>query len=431
MSYFAGVMALLLIIVLVAIMVCRVFGIKKAGALLEFKGKYKGEKTCGKDILAIGGEALFLRILMYLVCFLLLRLVYMIEDQTFLEWWTKWDATNYIGIAEGGYSEIKIDDVVNMGNDIMQTLVFLPLYPVLVAGINFIVGDVYVSALVTSTICFVTGAIFMYMAVAKIYGKSIAEKAVTLLSVFPFAFYYGGMLPESTFFMVTAICIYFTIERKWLLAGIAGAFCGIARLQGVLVIAFMGIEWLQEYNVIDNMFKKEWKSFVASLKKLPFVFMPFLGTIGYLIVNYAYTKDAFYFMKLQHNIWGHGFADIYHAMVNLVNNLLSNETDIKIVFAVWIPQIVIFFGVLVLIFCSFKHHRDSISIYLLIYLIISYSTDFLISGGRYMSAAIPLFIILGEMCEKKPLVYKWLVITGVSLMIILMGCHCSGYNMVT
>ena len=42
MNYFAGVMALLLIIVLVAIMVCRVFDFKKAGSLLEFKGKYKG-----------------------------------------------------------------------------------------------------------------------------------------------------------------------------------------------------------------------------------------------------------------------------------------------------------------------------------------------------------------------------------------------------
>ena len=71
------------------------------------------------------------------------------------------------------------------------------------------------------------------------------------------------------------------------------------------------------------------------------------------------------------------------------------------------------------------------NIYLFVYLVISYGADHMVSGGRYMSTAVPLFIMLAEICERRKNVFKWLVVIGLGLFIIFMGCHTNGFNMVT
>lgn len=431
MGNFFGALAVISVVPLLFIIVCRVFKIKKTDGIIGGNGEYSIYEPTLKEVLFVGTEALAFRILMYIVAFLLLRLVYM-NDQTYLDWWTKWDATNYIGIAEGGYSKITIDGVGGLGDNVMQTLVFFPLYPVLVAGINVILNNTQLAALVTSTICFASGCMVLYMAIASRYGKEIAEKTLVLISVSPFAFFFGGMLPESTFLLVTAACMYFTIKRKWLLAGIMGVFCGLARMQGILIIAFMGMEWLEEYGIIDKFKNKKFKNIGVAFSKLPLIFMPFIGTVIYLIVNYAYTGDFMYFMKLQNKVWSHKFTDIFHAIHNIWANLAREAVDDPdLVFSVWGPQLVLFFFVIVIIYLSIKEHADSMTVYLLIYLIISYSTDYLVSGGRYMSTAIPLFIMLAVKCSKSKVLYRWIVAAGLCYMIILMGCHVSGYNLVT
>ena len=423
-----GILALILPVVLVLILLCRIFGCNKIPLIMGSREDYSLYSPKKTDVLSVGIQALLFRLLIYYIAFLLLKLTYM-SGGSYLEWWTKWDATNYIGIASGGYDEITTDGVVNMGNGVLQTLVFLPLYPTLVAGINYIIQNVYISALVVSTICFTIGIMALYLAIANRYGKSIAEKTVILISVSPFAFYFGGMLPESTFLMVTALCMYFTIKRRWWLAGLMGVLCGTARLQGVIIIVFMGIEWFEDKQIVEHIKNKDWKKFGEAFKVFPALLLPFMGTVIYLIVNYAYTKDFTYFMKLQSNVWAHSFTDMYHAMKCMWSSLLEYEFEIRL--SVWIPQILIYFITIILMFVGLKRHKNSMIAYLLVYLIISYSTDFLASGGRYMSAAIPFFVLLGELCERKPVCYRWSVAMGLLLQVILMGCHVSGWHMVT
>lgn len=151
------------------------------------------------DILRIAAESLAFRIFIYFISYLALILIYR-DSQTFLDWWLKWDATNYIGIAEGGYKNIVVDNVAVMGDGVYQTLVFFPLYPALTWLVSFIIRNVQIAALVTSSLCYAGGCIFLYMAAALKYNKSIAEKTVILISVFPFSFFFGAMLPESDIF---------------------------------------------------------------------------------------------------------------------------------------------------------------------------------------------------------------------------------------
>lgn len=434
MENFLGTMAMILTIVIGVILLIRLFDIKseKLALITGNKADYTGQKSTVYEIINVATEALLFRVVIYIVSYLMLRLVYLDEGQTFLQWWTKWDATNYIGIASGGYLEITVNGILNLGDNVPQTLVFFPMYPLLVYLLDLVLDDVYMSAIVVSTLCFVIACVFLYMAISLKYGKRIAHNAIILLSVFPFSFFYGGMLPESTFLMFMAMCMYFSIKRKWFFAGIAGLFCGLARLQGVVVMGFIGLEWMEARDIIGKIKRAEWKQLFSSSKVLPLVLIPVLGPVIYMGINYYYTGDFLYFMKLQQNVWGHSFSDIYHSIYNTTESLINEYTsDPRLILSVWGPQLVVFFGTLIVLLCSFKRHSHSMNWLLFVYLIISYSTDHMVSGGRYMSTAVPLFIMLGELCERRKALYKWFVLIGFSLFVIYMGCHTSGWNMVT
>ena len=241
MEVLFGGLAIILSVVVGLIIFARLFDVRVPGLSFITAGSsdYAGYVPDRNDIYDVAWQALFFRIIMHFVSYLMLRLVYMDGGQTYLQWWTKWDATNYIGIATGGYNEITVNDVYVLGNDVPQTLVFFPLYPFLIYLLTFVLRNVYLSALVVSTVCFVIGCVFLYMAVAEKYGDSIARKTVILISVFPFSFFFGGMLPESTFLLFTAMCMYFSIKRKWLPAGLAGMLCGLTRLQGIIIMGFI------------------------------------------------------------------------------------------------------------------------------------------------------------------------------------------------
>ena len=88
----------------------------------------------------------------------------------------------------------------------------------------------------------------------------------------------------------------------------------------------------------------------------------------------------------------------------------------------WLPELLLFGLTVVLLIYGLTRHPLKYTAYLLVYTLINYSVTFLISGGRYMSCAFPLFIIGAEILDKHPKIYQWLVALSSMVMIIyLMG----------
>lgn len=401
------------------------------GKLTAVKRIDSSDNTVTKnEIIRVALSALAVRLILYFLSYLILVLVYMIDD-SFLNWWFKWDATNYVGIATGGYDYILIDGIENMSDKVLSTLVFFPLYPAIIKLVSYIIPDFRLAALITSTLCYVGGCIFLYMAAALRYGKSIAKKAVILITVFPYAFFFGTMTPESTFLLVGSACIYFTIKRKWWIAGLFGILCSLSRMQGIIIIAFVGIEWIEDCKPFYLIRQKEWKNLFKNLVNIIPVLFPFIGLVLYFLINFLYTKDAFYFLKLQENVWGHSFQEIGGAISNICNTIISPETDFALLMSLWIPELLLFILTITMIFRSIRIHSNSVNIYILLYMIISYSTNYLLCGGRYMCIAIPLFFIFAEFCEKHEWSYKWFVFIGLLFQFVLMCNNLTGNNLVT
>ena len=157
------------------------------------KREYKGESINKYDIIKIFVLALLFRLAVYIASAVYL---YIFSDETtynfadFLSSWNRWDAPNYIDIADKGYAGCTED-----GEHLF--LVFFPLYPWLVRLLHIVIADWELVCLIISTLAYTAGACFFYALLSEEYGRRIAGKSLVLLSVYPFAFFFGGMMTES------------------------------------------------------------------------------------------------------------------------------------------------------------------------------------------------------------------------------------------
>ena len=259
------------------------------------KTQYSGEKATFKECLGIALGALGFRLFIYLISCIII--IYLLDNgeifnfKTFLQEWEKWDATNYIRIADGWYTG-------HVENGDYTTLAFFPLYPILMRIVDLLVKNMQLSGLIVSTLCFSIACPFLYALVALDYGKSAAKKVVVLLTVFPFSFFFGSMMSESTFLMMTVITLYFIRTHKWGLVALFGALSGLSRLAGAIIIIPAFIEWFEYYKPLELIRRKKWKCFwnVVCTKGLV-ILLVLAGTLGYLYINYSIAGKPFAFME--------------------------------------------------------------------------------------------------------------------------------------
>lgn len=76
----------------------------------------------------------------------------------------------------------------------------LPVISLVHPLLSLFVNSYAVAAFAVSIISFCVGCVFFYGAVKEEYGASIAEKSLTLLLLYPFSFFFGGIMTESLFF---------------------------------------------------------------------------------------------------------------------------------------------------------------------------------------------------------------------------------------
>lgn len=341
--------------------------------------------------------ALLFRLAVYAISVLL---VYKIDGSLsgniFLDRWTRWDANNYIRITDGwytGYTE----------NGDYLTLVFFPLYSIIAKLFTFIIPNVQMSLMTTSSIAFAVGCGYLYELVCLDYEESIAVSSVIGISVFPFAFFFGAIMTESVFFMTTVMTFYYIRKHNWFLAGLCGAFSALSRMIGVFIIVPAFVEWF-DYCKPFSVGRYKLKKIIIDV--LP-VFSVLLGIGVYLLINYCITGNPFMFMEYQDKYWNHTNCYFGKTVADIFQYALNPKTDNALRISIWLPEMLIFTITAIALIYGAYSLRGMYTVYLAGYMVINCSVTWLISGARYMSAAIPLFIIIANKMNKKilPIVY--------------------------
>lgn len=352
--------------------------------------------------------AILFRIVTYFISFLILRtLIYTqgtVDFSAILRDWVRWDANNYIRIATLGYDGY-------YENGMATTLVFFPLYSWIMKLFHLFIPSIEACGLIVSSICYGLGCVFLHALVSIDYNEKIAKRAVILISVFPFSFFFGAIMPESVFFFTGCACMYFARRRRFVVSGIFGALASLSRMQGLLLAVFFVTEWLNAYKPFALIRKKDFSNLCKNIftKLTPVLIMP-VGTLIYLYQNYKVTGDAFKFLEYQEAVWSQ-HAQYFGVTVadnweRIINEFFTGTSAL----CIWLPQFVLFFLCCATLIYGIRNHKSGYILFLVLYLVMNYTPSFLLSGGRYMTVAFPMFIILADFFEKHPKLWEGAIV---------------------
>lgn len=350
-----------------------------------------------KETAGVFGIAFLFRVIVFLISAFA---IFLVRDGEFsFEQWIntylQWDAHNYHRIAQGGYSFHTEDGA-------FTTLAFFPLYPWLIKVVNIFINNYIVSGILLSALLYAGACAFMYKLLALDYNKSTAIRAIVYISVFPHSLFFGVMMNESMLFITSVATLYYIRKHNWPMVGIMGALAALSRMAGLLLAIPAAVEWLEHYKILEKLRQKKigeiWKLFYS---KGLWIFLMLLGTGIYLFCNYKTTGEWFKFLEYQKTVWHHQAA-YFGKGISLMENYVLNEKSFTL-FALWLPQLFsVIFTVAALVY-GLNKTRNMYTVFLVATIMLNTGFDWVISAARYMTCAVPAFIILADFSER----HKW------------------------
>ncbi len=305
--------------------------------------------------------------------------------------WTKWDANNYIRISEGytSYQE----------NGTYPTLVFFPLYSVCLALVRLLVGNAVWAGLIASALLSSLACVYLYKLVCLDYPKQTAQCSVLLLCLFPFGFFYSGIMSESAFLCTTVMALYYARRHNWWATGICGFFAALSRSLGVFLVIPVFLELLCDTKLLGNL--KSGKTWIASVKKGSWLLLFPLGTLVYLYLNYSITGNPFHFLYLEKEIWHQVSVPFYQIGATLWSILRGNYTA-DFLSATFYPGALCVLGTYLLLALGVTRHNPMYLCWMLISIMFNTGVTWPLSLCRYVAGIVPIYIILADFCHNRP-----------------------------
>src|SRR6266487_1255956 len=318
--------------------------------------------------------------------------------------WNHWDAANYTSIAQFGYQTI-------------YETAFFPLFPWLIKGIAFLLGNqgnIAIGMLLSNLA--LLGALFvLYQIAADLLGDQVGRRTLLYLCIFPTAFFFFAAYNESLFLFLTASSFLAMRRQKWWLAGMLGLFAALTRSAGLLlVIPYLYELWVTRERIFGNQPSPAHK-ILSMLPRVSPVFLIPLGTLIYCFYCWKIFQDPLAFASVQshwdrHITWP--WVGILTAMLELffiqpfgsffeVHQILDLTATISFI---------------VLAILGWRKLRMSYNIWivlLLFYMLISPATGqhyVLESNQRFVLEMFPAFITLAALSVKYPRLHQGLVI---------------------
>jgi hypothetical protein len=147
----------------------------------------------------------------------------------------RWDSFHYANIALNGYDRMKT--------------AFFPLYPLLVASLRVIVGNVYVAGLLVSNAALLVALGYVYALARREYDQTGATRTVFYLATAPGSVFFSAMYTESLFVALVAATFYHARSAQWSRAALAGGLAAATRNTGVVLAAVIALEGLHQVGV--------------------------------------------------------------------------------------------------------------------------------------------------------------------------------------
>lgn len=312
---------------------------------------------------------------------------------------TTGDAVHYVHIAQNGYAA---------AGDAANKIVFYPLFPMLMRVLYFVIRNYVWSGLVISYLTFGVACAYLYKLMRIDYSESKTIDALMLLCIAPYGMFFISVHTESLFLMLSVMTLYYARKENYIAASIAGFFAALTKSQGMLLIVPVVYEWI--INCTRD--KKFCKKGISAL------LIP-MGFVIYLCINKVVQGDFFAFVN-------HQAAEPWYNTAKWVSDSLSTSYNIGsdyygLSMIIYWPQIILFFVAVAFIFVGvYKKVRTSYLAFLGVYTLVTYFHGWMLSGARYMTSCIVMYIVMASIDNKITKCLLYTISGGLCLHLMLM-----------
>lgn len=329
---------------------------------------------------------------------------------TYLSTWNHWDAIWYVRIAQRGYYDI-------------QPTAFFPLYPILIKAVTLVVGQSHalLAAMLISNAAALGAFVGMGLFAANEDGIAGATPAMRMLAVYPLAFFLAAPYTEALFVAFSVFSLFFMRRGQWRWASLCALLASLTRPTGAILYlpllwefarqhGWLRVEWLRggwratAQDLFDLRNPRDGSllaDLACVLASVPAGFALFAGYLGLRF------HHPLIFLHVQDYFWHRQNVPIWQTLPTALHRLLITPgwsywqarqlIDVFPVFA---------FGLLILL--SIRRIPFAFSLYTLglIYLAVMSPMPSgpvsLVSAGRFLVAAAPIFLLLGRWTARRP-----------------------------
>ena len=135
----------------------------------------------------------------------------------------QWDAGWFLRIAAHGY-------------DVKQSASFFPLYPLLTAGLGFVLRSDLVAGTAISLVSAVLGAVAVVRVARRLAGEVVARDSILLLALYPIGFVFTAVYSDGLFLALAAWAFLAALDGRVLTASLLGALAVLTRPTGIALL---------------------------------------------------------------------------------------------------------------------------------------------------------------------------------------------------
>jgi hypothetical protein len=318
-----------------------------------------------------------------------------------LDGWVRWDSAWYQDIASKGYWY--------QGGQ-QSNVAFFPLYPLIVSAVAIVPSlflpfdqAFYLAALLVAHGAFLLALVGMSRLAHHLLAPDAARRAVWLLCLFPFGFFYAAAYTESLFLALAVWSLWAGLRGRWGLACACAALCGLTRSVGAFVAVALFVEYLHQR-------RYSWRR--LDLSVLWFLVTP-LGVLAYFGFLWWKFGDPLLAARAQ-EAWGHSFAPPPFAEMW---RLLAGDWVLPYIRFLMGVYLITMVAAPVLSLIAWRRYGPGLGIFALTAALLPMAGGIWAGYGRYCSVLFPAFLVLGEMTRRR-WVYVLLLIIWIPIQIV-------------
>jgi len=304
-----------------------------------------------------------------------------------LDAWHRWDAPHYTDIAVFGYRADDPGTLTAPGyrqtfpGDLDLYIVFFPLFPWLVAGVDAVIGAPIVAAFTVTSVASLFVAPMLYRLVAADLGERIGRRSALLLLIFPTAYFLHIGYTESLFLALAFGSLWLARTDRWVGAGLLGGLAALTRVNGLVLVPALAVEaYLQ------------WRTHRRVDARWALALILVAAGFGiYLILNQVVYGDPFAFSEIQREHWFKDLSPPWEGIAGLGRWISDNDADTAFMLG-WMELLFVCVGFVAVVAAAVRL-RASWAMWMAGNWLLIVSTGFVLSAPRYSLAlfALPVF----------------------------------------